>query len=71
MKLHKSLTADMLMAAVEGQIDGLGSPGYCVTCGTSREGVEPDAQRYLCEACGDEAGVYGAEHLLMMVWTRS
>ena len=39
--------------------------GYCIYCGEEVYGVEPDARRYECEACGKE-GVYGLEELLMM-----
>lgn len=38
--------------------------GFCVECGDRVYGVEPDARRYRCEACGANA-VYGAEELLM------
>ena len=41
------------------------SIGFCTVCGAEAYGVEPDACRYECEACG-ELAVYGAEELLMM-----
>lgn len=41
-----------------------GDEGFCLACGTEQGGVEPDAKRYTCEACG-AAHVYGAENLLM------
>jgi len=40
------------------------STGFCVACGAERDGCEPDARNYPCEACGAMA-VYGAEELLM------
>lgn len=39
--------------------------GYCIYCGEVAYGVEPDARKYECDACG-EGGVYGLEELLMM-----
>lgn len=39
--------------------------GFCLNCGEEVEGVEPDARRYECEACGEPL-VYGAEELLIM-----
>ena len=40
--------------------------GACVRCGIEVVcGVEPDAERYECESCG-ERGVYGLEQLLIM-----
>jgi hypothetical protein len=44
---------------------GLGSYGWCVTCGEEVDGVEPDARRYHCECC-DKKSIYGYEELLMM-----
>ena len=38
--------------------------GFCVECGDRAYGVEPDARRYRCEACGAPA-VFGAEELLI------
>lgn len=37
--------------------------GFCRACGADAYGVEPDARRYECEACG-ELRVYGAEEFL-------
>lgn len=39
--------------------------GACIACGAEAGGVEPDARRYECEACG-ERKVYGLEELLVM-----
>ena len=39
--------------------------GFCLACGAPAYGVEPDARRYLCEACG-EPRVYGAEELCLL-----
>ena len=41
------------------------SEGLCVACGNVTGGVEPDAERYECEACGDPF-VWGIEQLLIM-----
>lgn len=39
--------------------------GFCLACAESVAGIEPDARRCTCPACG-EAKVYGAEELVMM-----
>ena len=38
--------------------------GWCLACG-STQAAEPDARRYVCEACGAPK-VYGAEQLALM-----
>lgn len=40
------------------------SVGFCTSCGAEQMGVEPDANGYQCESCGQMA-VSGAEELLM------
>lgn len=40
--------------------------GFCVACGAEQEGVDPDARRGACEACGKNK-VYGAEELLLIL----
>lgn len=47
---------------MESHDDGVGA---CIACGADADGVEPDARRYECEACG-ERKVYGLEELLIM-----
>jgi hypothetical protein len=66
MKMHKSITADRIMEAVERRSSSLDNPGFCTACGEDAEGCEPDAREYECEHCGEDA-VYGAEELLMEV----
>jgi Zn finger protein HypA/HybF involved in hydrogenase expression len=39
--------------------------GFCIKCGHQQSGVEPDARKYKCEDCGEDA-VYGAEELIIM-----
>lgn len=39
--------------------------GWCLACGKTQSGVEPDARKYKCEACGAEK-VYGPEELVLM-----
>ena len=69
MKYHPSITRDRVFDAVERHQTSLDNPGFCLACGTDIEGVEPDARRYECEACG-ERSVYGAEELLFRLpWT--
>jgi hypothetical protein len=64
MKLHPSITEARVVSAVERRLYSLDNPGFCVACGEGAEGVEPDAQQYECECCGEKA-VYGAEELLL------
>ena len=42
-----------------------GYPGFCLSCGTTNDGVEPDAVGYLCEECGAEK-VCGLEYGFLM-----
>lgn len=61
MHMHKSITPDRIIEAVEAD-DCL---GFCTACGAEACGVEPDAENYECESCGENA-VFGAEQLLFM-----
>ena len=65
MTRHPSLTLDRIIAAVEDAQTSLSNPGFCLACGEDAEGVEPDAENYLCDFC-EEAQVFGAEQLLIM-----
>jgi len=43
-----------------------GNNGGCLACGEVQYGgVEPDAEKYECEGCGENQ-VYGLEQLLVM-----
>jgi|TARA_R110000765_G_scaffold120939_3_gene216914 predicted RNA-binding Zn-ribbon protein involved in translation (DUF1610 family) len=53
---------DEIMAACE-SYDYL---GFCTACGAEHDGVEPDAQGYTCEDCGEQA-VEGAENILIQI----
>lgn len=64
---HKSLTDEAIMEACERRRASLDDPGFCLMCGAEASGVEPDARRYECEACG-ERQVYGVEELLISVF---
>lgn len=64
MRVHSDVTVGRVVEAVERCNASLDNPGFCIACGADAEGVEPDARKYQCEACG-EPGVYGAEELLM------
>ena len=66
MRIHKSVTLERVMEAVENASTSLDNPGFCTACGMDCDGCEPDARAYTCEDCG-EAKVYGAEELLMML----
>lgn len=66
MKMHKSITANRIMDAVQRRNTTLDNPGFCIACGNAQDGCEPDAREYECEACG-EMKVYGADELLMEI----
>ena len=65
MRLHPDITPAAITAAVERHRSSLDDPGFCTACGAEVDGVEPDAERYECESCGEHQ-VYGAEQLLFM-----
>ncbi len=67
MRMHKSITVDRLMDAVERRSQYLDNPGFCRECGAEVDGVEPDARNYHCEVC-DGNSVFGAEELLFEVY---
>lgn len=60
MKIHKSVTQDRVVEAIE-EDDNL---GFCLSCGAEAHSVEPDARLYECEECGVHQ-VYGAEQCLI------
>ncbi len=66
MHIHKSVTAKRIHRLAKQSMFGLDSPGVCVACGDDAEGVEPDAEGYTCETCGEDS-VFGAEQLLFVV----
>jgi rRNA maturation endonuclease Nob1 len=39
--------------------------GFCLACGETQDGVEPDAAKHVCDSCG-KPKVYGAAELLLM-----
>lgn len=63
MRMHKSITSERIIKAVESQMFGLENPGFCLACGADADGCEPDARWYHCEECG-EYMVCGAQELL-------
>lgn len=66
MKIHSSITIDRVTDAARESMFGMSNPGFCLACGEDADGVEPDARKYKCGVCGENA-VYGAEEVLMMV----
>lgn len=62
MAIHSSVTLDRIIELVESG----DCVGVCLSCGEEAHGVEPDARRYVCEACGVPR-VYGAEELLLHI----
>ena len=56
---------ERLLEAVQEQMFGTENPGFCIKCGEERDGCEPDARNYPCDAgCGNT--VFGASELLLM-----
>ena len=39
--------------------------GFCVACGETQDGVEPDGRKYTCEHCG-QPKVYGRDEIVLM-----
>ena len=62
-----TIDPERLMEAAEEQLIGDGSAGFCIICGEERDGCEPDARNYPCEACGANK-VFGASELILMGW---
>ena len=65
MKMHRSLTIDRVLEAARRTMFDLEMIGFCTACGDETDGVEPDAERRACRACGDPRGVYGAEQIML------
>ena len=65
MKIHPSLTFEVLMDAAERRESCLDNPGFCIACGEESDSSEPDATEYPCDACG-ERKVYAPEELLLL-----
>ena len=66
MKIHKSLTVDVVFEAAKAQMTSLDNPGFCVACGAEAYACEPDLRRGFCESC-EKQTVYGAAELLQMI----
>lgn len=67
MKAYKAKSgATQYMPSIEEvrEMDEAGE-GWCLACGETQDGVEPDARRYTCECCGKDK-VYGAAELACM-----
>ncbi|HJU19311.1 MAG TPA: hypothetical protein VJ770_22890 [Stellaceae bacterium] len=64
--IHPAITAERVADAVERELVCLDNPGFCLACGAEAGGVEPDAEQYECESCG-EAAVYGAAEILIAI----
>lgn len=60
---YTNVSGERVVAACVRRRLGLDNPGFCLECGAEVHGVEPDARRYECEACGQPA-VFGCEELL-------
>lgn len=61
-KLHHSLTEKRILDAVE-QDENI---GFCLDCGEEHSNIEPDAESYVCQCCGENS-VSGAEQILLLM----
>ena len=50
---------------IQSVIEGDNNEGFCLACGETNEGIEPDAGKYRCQCCSAPK-VYGAEQLMLM-----
>jgi predicted RNA-binding Zn-ribbon protein involved in translation (DUF1610 family) len=66
MQIHKSVTPKRIHRLAKSSMFGLDSPGVCISCGADADQVEPDAEGYECEVCGEQS-VFGAEQLLFIL----
>jgi len=64
--MDKSITLERITNLMEESMFGISDEGICIACGEDAYGIEPDAERYECEGCGEKK-VFGAESLLYMV----
>lgn len=55
------MPSDALLTEI---IEGDNTAGFCLSCGETVEGIEPDAERDDCPHCG-AAKVFGAENLMI------
>lgn len=63
-RIHPSITRARLEEALERHHRSLDNPGFCSACGEEADSVEPDAEGYECESCGEPA-VAGAQELYL------
>jgi hypothetical protein len=62
-EIKASITKRAIEIMEEGDADG---QGICLACGEEADSfVEPDAEDYHCEACG-ESSVYGLEQIILL-----
>jgi len=64
--VHKSVTRSRVLKAAKASMFGTANSGFCLACGKTAKGVEPDARKYECKHCHAHR-VYGAEELVMML----
>ncbi len=59
-KMHKLIfTVEVIKEAIENQ------QGFCLSCGTVHDYIEPDARGYKCDECEADK-VFGAEEIILM-----
>ncbi len=63
-KLPEGLDIDTVMEAAKTSMFGNEDPGFCLSCGEETGYVEPDAEHYPCQFCGERM-VFGAEWIFV------
>ena len=62
----ESFGIDQFLLVAQDSLTDMESLGYCLECFAEADGVEPDAERYKCEACG-AFQVYGVEQIVLYI----
>lgn len=65
-KWNPKVTEEAIIGADARRNSSLDDPGFCLACGLEHGGIDPDARRMKCEACGEKQ-VYGIFELLMEI----
>jgi hypothetical protein len=63
--IHKSISNDRIIGALDLLLRNTAQPGFCICCGVDVEDVELDAVACKCRSCG-EYGVCSTDQLCRM-----
>jgi len=56
--IHEKITLRRINSQLREHLCGVKHPGMCIRCGRTQQGVELDAERYMCPRCKSPT-VYG------------